>query len=98
MRSIAPVWSGYVWCISRNVPTYYNRNPPVLISRGSAPVQSELAGCSNPTSSSCENNDIDAQMVLDSPKGINYYWFMSQSTISTFELFRLIPDAEAARV
>ena len=39
-----------------------------------------------------------AHFVLDSLKGINYYWFMSKSTISTFELFALIPDQETARV
>jgi transposase-like protein len=37
-------------------------------------------------------------MILDSLTGIKYYWFMSKSTISTFELFALIPDAETARV
>jgi hypothetical protein len=37
-------------------------------------------------------------IVLDSLKGIKYYLFMSQSTISTFQLFQMFPDAETARV
>lgn len=36
--------------------------------------------------------------ILDSLKGIKYYFSMSQSTISTFQLFKMFPDAETARV
>ena len=38
------------------------------------------------------------KIVLDSLKVIKYYHYMSQSTISTFQLFAMIPDAETARL
>jgi len=38
------------------------------------------------------------KIALDSPKGLIYHVFMSASTISTFQLFALFPDQEAARV
>jgi transposase-like protein len=65
---------------------------------GMKPLPSSIRYDSTRASARRKISAKKTKIVLDSLKGVNYYCSMSQSTISTFELFNMFPDQETARI